>query len=187
MLRDAGVGPDDKVAIMCVNSPEYLEAFFAAQKLGAVPVNVNYRYVGAELAYLLDNSDAVALVFHDEFAPTVADALATLPADRRPAPAAPGRARRRPATCSTARVDYDDGGRRRARRSAPTDREPSGDDLVFLYTGGTTGSPKAVMWRTDDLYVVAVADGAAGHRAARRRGRDARRQARRDAACPRAR
>ncbi len=47
-------------------------------------MNVNYRYVGAELAYLLDNSDSVALVFHDEFAPTVADALATLPPDRRP-------------------------------------------------------------------------------------------------------
>ena len=89
---------------MCVNAPEYLEAFFAAQKLGAVPVNVNYRYVGAELAYLLDNSDSVALVFHDDFAATVADALATLPADRRPRAAAPGRARRRAASCSTARA-----------------------------------------------------------------------------------
>ena len=69
---------------MCVNAPEYLEAFFAAQKLGAVPVNVNYRYVGAELAYLLDNSDAVALVYHDDFAATVADALATLSVERRP-------------------------------------------------------------------------------------------------------
>ena len=78
------MGADDKVAIMCVNSAEYLETFFAAQKLGAVPVNVNYRYVGAELAYLLDNSDSVALVFHDDFAATVAEALATLPADRRP-------------------------------------------------------------------------------------------------------
>src|SRR6187401_1244878 len=75
VLRDAGVRPDDKVAIMCVNSTEYVEAFFATQKLGAVPVNVNYRYVGAELAYLLDNSDAAAVVFHDEFGPTVADAL----------------------------------------------------------------------------------------------------------------
>src|SRR5690348_10082164 len=69
---------------MCVNAPEYLEAFFAAQKLGCVPVNVNYRYVGAELAYLLDNSDTAALVYHDEFSDTVADALATLPEDRRP-------------------------------------------------------------------------------------------------------
>src|SRR5438105_8022933 len=83
-LGDRGVASGDKVAIECVNSPEYLEAFFAAQKLGAVPVNVNYRYVGAELAYLLDNSDTAALVFHDDFAPTVAEALATLPADRQP-------------------------------------------------------------------------------------------------------
>src|SRR5436190_313746 len=83
-LHDAGLAPGDKVAIMCVNTPEYMEAFFAAQKLGCVPVNVNYRYVGAELAYLLDNSDAAALIFHDQFASTVQDALAALPVDRRP-------------------------------------------------------------------------------------------------------
>jgi acyl-CoA synthetase (AMP-forming)/AMP-acid ligase II len=151
ILRDAGVGPDDKVAIMCVNGPEYLEAFYAAQKLGAVPVNVNYRYVGAELAYLLDNSDSAALVFHDEFAETVAEALATLPADRRPrlllqvAHAGNGEliagARDYEATIAAAPAE------------TPTIRVPSGDDLVFVYTGGTTGSPKAVMWRSDDLYV----------------------------------
>src|SRR5690242_4325009 len=83
-LQDAGVGATDKVAIECVNSPEYLETFFAALKLGAVPVNVNYRYVGNELAYLLDNSDAVALVYHDEFAPTVHEAIEVLSASRRP-------------------------------------------------------------------------------------------------------
>jgi fatty-acyl-CoA synthase len=145
------VGPDDKVAIMCVNSTEYVEAFFAAQKLGAVPVNVNYRYVGAELAYLLDNSDAAAFVFHDEFAPTVADALAELPADRRPGlllQAAHGGDGR---LLADAR-DYTEA-RAGASADAPTDRTPSGDDLIFVYTGGTTGSPKAVMWRSDDLYV----------------------------------
>ncbi len=151
VLRDAGVGVDDKVAIMCVNTPEYLETFFAAQKLGAVPVNVNYRYVGAELAYLLDNSDTVALVFHDDFAPTVADALATLPADRRPKLLLQVAHAGATAPIEGA-VDY---GRATAAAAAgePTGREPSGDDLVFLYTGGTTGSPKAVMWRSDDLYV----------------------------------
>ncbi len=157
VLRDAGVGPDDKVAIMCVNTPEYIEAFFAAQKLGAVPVNVNYRYVGAELAYLLDNSDAAVLVFHDEFAPTVADALATLPGDRRPLlvqVAHHGNGALLPGARS-----YEEAlaGRRGESDTKlldpPTAREPSGDDLVFLYTGGTTGSPKAVMWRSDDLYV----------------------------------
>ena len=151
VLRDAGVGPDDKVAIMCVNAPEYIEAFYAAQKLGAVPVNVNYRYVGAELAYLLDNSDAVALVYHDDFAATVADALATLPAERRPrlllqVAHAGDRALLDGAVDYVTVVDA-------APADPPTAREPSGDDLVFLYTGGTTGSPKAVMWRSDDLYV----------------------------------
>ncbi|GIU85557.1 MAG: acyl-CoA synthetase [Acidimicrobiia bacterium] len=151
VLRGAGLAPGDKVAIECVNAPEYLEAFYAALKLGCVPVNVNYRYVGAELAYLLDNSDAAALVYHDEFAPTVAEALASLAPARRPrllvqaAHAGDGR-------LLDGALDYED-----ALAGAPpgraTDREPSGDDLVFLYTGGTTGSPKAVMWRNDDLYV----------------------------------
>ena len=153
VLAAAGLGPDDKVAIMCVNTPEYLETFFAAQKLGCVPVNVNYRYVGAELAYLLDNSDSVALVYHDDFAATVGDALASLPAERRPrvllevahvsANGAPGNGAR----------DYDDALRAVDARGPATTRDPSGDDLIFLYTGGTTGYPKAVMWRSDDLYV----------------------------------
>jgi fatty-acyl-CoA synthase len=153
VLAAAGIGPDDKVAVMCVNGPEYLEAFFAAQKLGAVPVNVNYRYVGDELAYLLDNSDTVALVYHDEFAATVADALAALPPARRPrvllqvAHAGDG-------TLLPDARDYD--AALAAAGDAPDPapaRPPSGDDLVFIYTGGTTGYPKAVMWRSDDLYV----------------------------------
>lgn len=151
VLRDAGVEPGDKVAIDCVNGPEYLEVFFAAQKLGAVPVNVNYRYVGAELAYLFDNSDSVAFVYHDEFAPVVADAIAQIPAERTP------RALIQVAHAGSGELlpgarDYEE-----AIASAPsgpaTDREPSGDDLMFLYTGGTTGYPKAVMWRSDDLAV----------------------------------
>ena len=138
---------------MCVNSPEYLEAFFARAEARLRPVNVNYRYVGAELAFLLDNSDTrrarVPRRLRRDRRRRARDAARRPPAAR----AAPGRAhgRRRPA-------------RRRARlrstRSPPsTDadrrptREPSGDDLVFLYTGGTTGYPKAVMWRSDDLYV----------------------------------
>jgi fatty-acyl-CoA synthase len=151
VLRSAGVDDGDAVAIMCVNAPEYLEAFFGAQKLGAIPVNVNYRYVGAELAYLLDNSDATALVYHDEFAPTVQEALATLAPERRPATllqvAHTGDGALLPGASA-----YED-----ALAAAPagraTDREPSGDDLIYLYTGGTTGYPKAVMWRSDDLAV----------------------------------
>jgi fatty-acyl-CoA synthase len=151
VLRDAGVEPGDKVAIMCVNSTEYVETFFAAQKLGAVPVNVNYRYVGAELAYLLDNSDAAALVFHDEFAPTVADAVATLPVERRPQLLLQVAHAGRGEPVAGARDYADTVGAASADHS--TRREPSGDDMIFVYTGGTTGYPKAVMWRSDDLYV----------------------------------
>ncbi len=152
VLRASGLEPDDKVAIMCVNAPEYMEAFFGAQKLGCVPVNVNYRYVGAELAFLLDNSDSVALVFHDDFAATVADALAALSPERRP--------RVLLQVAHTGGIERLEGARDYADtlaavdESAPaTTRDPAGDDLVFLYTGGTTGYPKAVMWRSDDLYV----------------------------------
>jgi acyl-CoA synthetase (AMP-forming)/AMP-acid ligase II len=152
VLREAGLGPDDKVAIMCVNAPEYMETFFGAQKLGCVPVNVNYRYVGAELAFLLDNSDSAALVFHDDFAPTVADALAALAPERRPRVLLQVAHAGGIAAVAGAR-DYDDTLAAVDIRRPATTREPSGDDLVFLYTGGTTGYPKAVMWRSDDLYV----------------------------------
>jgi acyl-CoA synthetase (AMP-forming)/AMP-acid ligase II len=153
VFHDAGIEPGDKVAIELVNTPEYLVVFFAAQLIGAVPVNVNYRYVGAELAYLLDNSDAVALVFHDEFATTVHDALATLSDDRRPrlllSVRHNGAADQSGAVPGALDFDETVG----ARAPFTPAREPTGDDLVFLYTGGTTGAPKAVMWRSDDLYV----------------------------------
>ncbi len=165
VLRAAGLEPGDKVAIMCVNAPEYMEAFFGAQKLGCVPVNVNYRYVGSELTFLLDNSDSVALVYHGEFAPTVGHALDELPPDRRPRvllqvahDADGGDPPPNDALLDGAR-DYEDALSLRSdgpavdpRRPATT-RAPSGNDLIFLYTGGTTGYPKAVMWRSDDLYV----------------------------------
>ena len=93
-LHDEGLRAGDKVAIELVNSPEYLETFFAAQLLGCVPVNVNYRYVDHELAYLLDNSDAAAIVFHDEFADTVASALRVRTVDT-PIARCSGRPRRR--------------------------------------------------------------------------------------------
>jgi 3-oxocholest-4-en-26-oate---CoA ligase len=154
VLRAAGLEPGDKVAIMCMNAPEYMESFFGAQKLGGVPVNVNYRYVGSELAFLLDNSDSVALVYHDDFAPTVGDALGALPPERRP------RVLLQVAHDAGGRVALLDSAREYENALAAVDasrpattREPSGDDLMFLYTGGTTGYPKAVMWRSDDLYL----------------------------------
>ncbi len=141
----AGLGPGDQVAIELVNSIEYLETFFAALKLGCAPVNVNYRYVGSELAHLLDNSDARALVFHDEFGPTVTEALTELD-DRPLLITVPHEGGAPPEGVES----YDEA---LAFETAPDlHRTPSGDDLILLYTGGTTGMPKGVMWRNDDLY-----------------------------------
>jgi fatty-acyl-CoA synthase len=147
VLAGAGVGPGDLVALMLVNGPEYLEAFFAAQKLGAVPTNVNYRYVDAELAYLLDDSGAAALVYHDDFGPVVERALSKVaqsPEVLLQVSRSGGGLLRRAWEYEAALADAP---------VAAVGHEPCGDDLVVLYTGGTTGMPKGVMWRSDDLYV----------------------------------
>ena len=147
---DAGLRPGDKVAIELLNSPEYLETFFAAQLLGCVPVNVNYRYVDHELAYLLDNSDAAALVYHDEFAATVANAVAARTSSAALACYQVHHAGDE--AVPTGSRDYDDVVS--SYLETPTwlpPHAPGVDDLIFIYTGGTTGAPKAVMWRSGDL------------------------------------
>ena len=140
LQQQADLAPGDKVAIDLLNCPEYLETFYAALKLGCVPVNVNYRYVADEIFYLVDNADAKAVVCGPDFAKTVTKALKQVQKPWRPSMLVTG-------------PDYE-----AALRAAPPATEwepghvPSGDDLIFLYTGGTTGMPKGVMWRNDDLY-----------------------------------
>ncbi len=145
---DAGLGRQAKVAAYLYNAPEYLETYYAAFKAGVVPVNTNYRYVADELIYLFDNADAEAVVFHASFATTVETIRAKLPRVKlwiavaeagHPAPAFA--------------EDYETiAGRPTQRVRASWGR--SGDDLLILYTGGTTGMPKGVMWRQDDLFQV---------------------------------
>src|SRR5258708_2691606 len=79
VLAPHGVGAGDHVALYLYNSTEYLEGMLAAFKLRAVPINVNYRYVEDELRYLLDDADAIAVVFHREFAPKLAAIRPSLP------------------------------------------------------------------------------------------------------------
>jgi acyl-CoA synthetase (AMP-forming)/AMP-acid ligase II len=137
---EAGLEPGDRVAIDLTNRPEYLETFYAALALGCVPVNVNFRYTADELHHLLANSEAKALVYHPAFAETAREATGRIAERVRP-------------LLLEAAEPYE----RAIAGAAPPPgwptRRPSGDDLIFLYTGGTTGMPKGVMWRNDDLYV----------------------------------
>ena len=138
-----GIGAGSKVAQLLYNCPEYLEAVFAAFKVRATPVNVNYRYLADEVAYILSNSDAEVLVFHGSLADRLTDIGSRAPHLRLllqvddGAPLLPG-----------ALWYHEVLGA--ASPAAPIER--SGDDLLFLYTGGTTGLPKGVMWRHVDLF-----------------------------------
>jgi 3-oxocholest-4-en-26-oate---CoA ligase len=139
--REARLEPGDKVAIDLVNRPEYLEAFFAALKLGCVPVNVNFRYLADEVHYILDNSDSKAVVCGPELAATVEQAVERVDQPRRPFMLQAGDPYEAAMAAAPPASEWE------------PEHRPSGDDLIFLYTGGTTGMPKGVMWRNDDLYV----------------------------------
>ena len=138
----AGLGPHAKVGLYLYNSPEYCETNFAALKMRAVPVNVNYRYLDEELAYLLDNADAEAVVFHTSLADRIARVAPGLPKLKLlvavdDGPTAGGR------IDVAGAVDYN----AIQAQHAPAARvEPAGDEIYMLYTGGTTGMPKGVMY-----------------------------------------
>jgi acyl-CoA synthetase (AMP-forming)/AMP-acid ligase II len=137
-MLGAGVEPGSRVGLLLHNCTEFVEAYFAALKIRAVPFNVNFRYTGEEIAYLLGNADAEVLVFHSSLGEVVAGALAA---------AGPLRLL----------VEVDDGGARlptaarfedvvaSAAPAARTTRSP--DDTTMAYTGGTTGMPKGVVSR----------------------------------------
>jgi acyl-CoA synthetase (AMP-forming)/AMP-acid ligase II len=150
---DAGLTQQSKVAAYLYNGPEYLEAYYAAFKAGLAPVNTNYRYVADELIYLFDNADAEAVVFHSSFAATVEQIKGRLPMVKTwVAVAEPGH------PIPDYAVDYESVADRNVGRvTAPWGR--SNDDLLILYTGGTTGMPKGVMWRQEDLFNVLGAGG----------------------------
>lgn len=149
-----GLTHQSKVAAYLFNGPEYLETYIAAFKGGFAPVNTNYRYGPEEVAYLFDNADAEAVVFHSSFVDLLDGVRSRLPKVRRWYCV-----RENGADVPTWAVDYDEVV---ATAVAPGTRGPwgrSGDDLLLLYTGGTTGMPKGVMWRQDDLFNVIGAGG----------------------------
>src|ERR1700726_481577 len=148
-LLDQGVQKDDKVGLYCRNRNEIVIAMLGIVKAGAILVNVNYRYVEGELRYLFDNSDMVAVVHERQYSDRVANVLPDTP------------------NVKTVLV-VEDGSESDFQRyggvefySAIAQGSPerdfgerSADDIYLLYTGGTTGFPKGVMWRHEDIYRV---------------------------------
>jgi acyl-CoA synthetase (AMP-forming)/AMP-acid ligase II len=148
-LIDQGVKKDDKVGLYCRNRNEIVIAMLGIVKAGAILVNVNFRYVESELRYLFDNSDMVALVHERQYADRVANVLPETP------------------NVKTVLV-VEDGSDKDYQRyggvefyTALEQGSPqrgfgprNADDIYLLYTGGTTGFPKGVMWRHEDIYRV---------------------------------
>jgi fatty-acyl-CoA synthase len=137
-----GAGTGSKIASYLYNSIEYLEGVFATWKHRGAPVNVNYRYLEDELAYLLENSDTEILLFHGSLGEQVEKVRSRIPTLRAVVQVDDG------APLLDGALRYED--LVESHEPAPI-VEKSGDDLYILYTGGTTGMPKGVMWRNDDF------------------------------------
>ena len=154
VLAGLGVGTGDHIGLQLLNGSEYLEGMLAAFKLSAVPVNVNFRYVEAELRHLYDDADLVAVVHHRRFSPRVgavaADArtvqhLIVVDDDSGEQPA-------------DGAIDYEQA-LAAAKPDRPINPTRSGDDIYIAYTGGTTGMPKGVVWRQEDIFFAAMGGG----------------------------
>ncbi len=139
-LAGTGVGPGDHVGLYARNSIEAIETILAACKLRAAAININYRYVDDELRYMFADSDLTALVYDRDLAPRVAKA----------APGLPGIVINDGTPEAPEATPYDEA---LAKSSAERDFPPrSNDDVYIIYTGGTTGYPKGVMWRHEDIW-----------------------------------
>ncbi|WP_030676342.1 acyl-CoA synthetase [Streptomyces cellulosae] len=153
-LLDSGVRPGEHVGLYLYNGVEYLQTVLGCLKARIVPVNVNYRYVEDELVYLYRDADLAGLVFDAEFTDRVAAALPRTEALRhlvRVGEAAPGAA-------DVAAVPFTS-----AEAAGSPERgfgPRSGNDQFIIYTGGTTGMPKGVMWRQEDLFFSGLGGGA---------------------------
>ncbi len=144
-LAGAGLGHQAKVAQLLYNCPAYLESVYACFRAGLVPVNTNYRYTDDELVYLWENSDTEAVIFHGSLTARLESIRDRLPGIRVWLFVADGAAER-----PSWALDYEEATSGPTGTSGPR----SGDDMLFIYTGGTTGLPKGVMWRQDDLFAV---------------------------------
>ncbi|MCP4004463.1 MAG: acyl-CoA synthetase [bacterium] len=146
-LASHGIEPGDHVGIYAYNSVEWVETLWAVFKIRAVWININYRYVEDELRYLFDNADLKALIYAREFGPRIAAVRDSLPFLQHAIVLEDGSGAEAPALDS---IDFEAAV---AEGSPERDFAPrSADDRYIIYTGGTTGLPKGVVWRHEDVF-----------------------------------
>ena len=163
-LTAAGIVPGEHVAVYAWNRAEWLEAELGIYKARSSVINVNYRYVADELRYMLENSDSVAIVFERAFASLVLQVRDACPLLRHfvvlDDSSSDDDSTQASALAALGAVAYED-----ALAAASPERDlaaRSADDLYILYTGGTTGLPKGVLWRQEDIFFAALGGGGFG-------------------------
>jgi len=159
-LQSQGIEPGQFVGILARNRAEWVEAMIGCFKARVVPINLNYRYVAPELRYVVDNADLVALVYERALAPLVAESFADAPLPRVLIVIDDVGTQAGEADDGLGAADYE-----AALASSSPERDfdrRSPDDLYVLYTGGTTGMPKGVMWRHEDIFFAAMGGGGWG-------------------------
>ena len=151
-LLARGVGPGDHVGMHMYNGSEYVVAVLACLKIRAVPININYRYLADELRYLYNDADLVAVVIDAEFG----ERLAAIAADTPKLKTVVSVGGELPGSTT-----YEEAvaGRSADREGLLPAGPRSADDLYIIYTGGTTGMPKGVMWRHEDIFYAGMAGG----------------------------
>ena len=152
-LQSRGVGQGDHIGLHLKNDNEYIEGMLAAFKLRAVPVNINYNYVEGELNYVYNDADLVALLVHRSYIGRSASVVSDVPSLHTQIVVNDASEEATPEGW----FEYED-----ALSSASSDRDfgpRSSDDVYIIYTGGTTGMPKGVMWRHEDIFFASLGGG----------------------------
>jgi acyl-CoA synthetase (AMP-forming)/AMP-acid ligase II len=153
-FESRGVGAGDHVGLFLFNGHQYIETLLALMKIRAVGININYRFVAPEVRYMIDNADLKGIVAQRQFLPVIDQANEGMPA----IPALISVDDGTDFTSSQDTTDYE-----AAMAAGGAERgfgERTGDDLFIIYTGGTTGMPKGVMWRHEDMFFSALQGGA---------------------------
>lgn len=160
VLKQKGIGAGDHVGLYLFNGHEFLEAMLGTLKVRAVPININYRYVEDELLYLFNDADLKSLVFQREYASRVAAIAERVPTLEQYIYVDDATGAEVSLMNGLEATEYE------SALSSVTDKrdfeERSGDDIFIVYTGGTTGMPKGVMWRHEDLFFAGLQGGNPG-------------------------